>query len=581
MTSPPPAGARSVVEEWIPGIAQARHYRRRWLRPDLVAGAVLATILVPQGMAYAELAGVPAVNGLYTTVACLLGYAVFGPSRVLVLGPDSSLGPMIFAAITPLAVAGDPASAVTLAAMTALMVAAIQIALGVGKLGFIADLLSSEVQVGYLNGLAITIIVGQLPKLFGFSTDADGFVDELGAFFDGLGGRNPTTLTVGVCCLVVLFGLPRLTRRVPAVLVVVVGSILAVSLLGLVDDGVATVGVLPEGLPSFQLPWTSWSDVGPLLLASAGITVVSLADTIAASASFAARRGEEVDANREMIGVGVANAASGFFQGFPVSTSSSRTAVAEQSGSRSQLTGLVGASVVAALLLWFNGLLRDLPQAALAAIVIYAAVSLLDLSRLREFFQMRRSSFVLSLTATLGVVLFGVIEGIGIAIVLSILMFFRRNWWPTGERLGKVEATGEWHSLRAKPGAVAPPGMVVYRWEAPLFFANAGIFAAEIRSLARSHGIDWIVLQCEAVNDLDVTAAGMLERLDEELNERGIHLAFVEMRTRLVELLDRYELFSTLEADHFYPDLDEAVAHIEARREARGSGSTPEDHSPG
>jgi high affinity sulfate transporter 1 len=569
-----------VAEEWIPGIGLVRHYRRRWLRPDLVAGAVLAAILVPQGMAYAELAGVPAVNGLYTTVACLIGYAVFGPSRVLVLGPDSSLGPLIFAAVTPLAVAGDPGSAVTLAAMTALMVAAIQIALGVGKLGFIADLLSSEVQVGYLNGLAITIIVGQLPKLFGFSTDADGFVEEVGAFLDGLDGRNSTTLTVGVCCLVALFGLPRLTTRVPAVLVVVVGSIAAVSLLDLTADGIATVGVLPEGLPGFEVPWTDWTDVGPLLLASAGITIVSLADTIAASASFAARRGEEVDANREMIGIGVANAAAGLFQGFPVSTSSSRTAVAEQSGSKSQLTGLVGALVVASLLVWFNGLLRNLPQAALAAIVIYAAVSLLDLPRLHQFFQMRRSSFVLSLTATLGVVLFGVIEGIGIAIVLSILMFFRRNWWPTGERLGRVAATGEWHSLTANPAAVPPPGMVVYRWEAPLFFANAGIFATEIRSLARSPGIDWIVLQCEAVNDLDVTAAGMLERLDVELNERGIHLAFVEMRTRLVELLDRYELFATLEEEHFYPGLDDAVEAIERRRAASDLAGGPEDHSP-
>jgi high affinity sulfate transporter 1 len=566
VTETRPAGSKGLLDEWIPGVGAARHYRRRWLQPDLVAGAVLATILVPQGMAYAELAGLPAVNGLYTTVACLIGYAAFGPSRVLVLGPDSSLGPLIFAAITPLVVAGDPGSAVVLASMTALMVAVIQIALGVGKLGFIADLLSNEVQVGYLNGLAVTIIVGQLPKLFGFSTDADGFIGEVGAFFGGLDERNTTTVVVGLSCLVVLFALPHFTRRLPAVLVVVVGSIVAVGVWDLGSEGVATVGVLPEGLPNLTLPWTDWRDIGPLLAAAAGITLVSLADTIAASSSFAARRGEEVDANREMIGIGVANAAAGLFQGFPVSTSSSRTAVAEQSGSKSQLTGLIGAVVVAALLLWFNGLLQNLPQSALAAIVIYAAVSLLDLPRLREFWQMRRSSLALSLTATLGVVFFGVIEGIGIAIILSILMFFRRNWWPTGERLGRVPDSGDWHSIRADSRAVVPPGMVVYRWEAPLFFANAGIFAEEIRKLARGEGVEWIVLQCEAMNDLDVTAAGTLRRLDEELNERGIHLAFVEMRSRLVELLERYELFSTLEADHFYPDLDDALTAIERRR---------------
>lgn len=575
-----PARARSVVEDWVPGVRLVTHYKRRWLRPDVVAGLVLATMLVPQGMAYAELAGLPAVTGLYTTIACLVGYAVFGPSRVLVLGPDSSLGPMIFAAITPLAVVGDPASAVTLAGMCALMVGVIQVGLGLGKLGFVADLLSSEVQIGYLNGLAITIIVGQLPKLFGFSTDADGFVEEVRAFVGGVDERNTTTFALGLACLAALVVLPRLTRRIPSVLVVVVASILAVSLMDLGSHGVDTVGVLPEGLPSFSLPWTSWSDVGPLLLASAGITLVALADTIAASSSFAARRGEEVDANREMIGIGISNAACGLFRGFPVSASSSRTAVSEQAGSKTQLTGLLGAAVVAVLLLWFNSLLENLPQATLAAIVIVAAVYLLDLRSLRRFFRMRRSAFVLCVVSTLGVVLFGVIEGIGIAIVLSILMFFRRNWWPTGEVLGRDPATGEWHGMRTVHRAQSVPGVVVYRWEAPLFFANAGIFASEIRHIARRHDIAWVVLQCEAITDLDMTAAGRLRRLDQELNERGVRIAFVEMRTRLVELLARYEMFPTLAPEHFYPSIDAAVSAIESGLD--GDGTTEGDQtSPG
>ena len=327
-----------------------RRYQPRWLRSDLVAGIVLAAILVPQGMAYAELAGLPAVNGLYTTMACLVGYALFGPSRVLVLGPDSSLGPLILVAIVPLAVADDAAELVVLAGMLALLVAAIEIGLGLGKLGFVADLLSKEVQVGYMVGLGITIIMGQLPKLFGFSTDGENFVQDVRAFFDGFDQRNRYTMAVGVASLAMLLILPRFTRRIPAVLITVVLSTLAVPLFDLADKGVTTVGSLPQGLPLPQFPSVSLSDVGVLLAAAIGITLVSLADTIATSTSFAARRGDEVDASQEMIGIGAANAFAGLFQGFPVSTSGSRTAVAEQGGAKSQVTGLVGAALVAIML---------------------------------------------------------------------------------------------------------------------------------------------------------------------------------------------------------------------------------------
>ncbi len=375
----------------MPGVRVLHTYERSWLRFDIVAGIVLAAILVPQGMAYAELAGLPPVTGLYTTIACLVGYAVFGPSRVLVLGPDSSLGPLIFAAITPLLVAGgDPATAIALAGMLALIVGLMDIGLGLGKLGFVADLLSKEVQVGYMNGLAVTIIVGQLPKLFGFSTDADGFVDEVRAFFDGLDQTNTTTLAVGLAVLAVLLVLPRFTRRVPAVLVAVVGATVLSAVLGLADQGVKTVGSLPQGFPVPTFPWTDISDVLPLMLAAVGITLVSLTDTIATATSFAARRGDEVEPDQEMIGMGAANVAAGFFQGFAVSTSSSRTAVAEQSGAKSQLTGLVGAGLVLLLLLFLNSLLADLPQTALAAVVIAAALSIADVRILGRYYRMRR-----------------------------------------------------------------------------------------------------------------------------------------------------------------------------------------------
>jgi len=560
------------VERWVPGVRVARTYRRAWLKPDLISGVVLAAILVPQGMAYAELAGLPAVTGLYTTIACLVAYAIFGPSRVLVLGPDSSISPLILAAIAPLLAGGDEGTAIALAGMLAAFVGIIEIALGLGKLGFVADLLSSEVQVGYMNGLGITIIVGQLPKLFGFSTDADGFFDEIKQFVEGLDQTNTTTLVLGVATLLVLLILPRITRRIPAVLVAVVGATVVTAALGLADEGVKTVGALPQGVPTPSLPWTDVSDVGPLLVAAVGITLVSLTDTIATATAFAARRGDEVKPDQEMIGIGVANIAAGFFQGFAISTSGSRTAVAEQSGARSQLTGLVGAALVAILLLFLNSLLADLPQTALAAVVIVAALSLMDFGLLVGIWNVRRSAVLISLVASAGVIFLGVLQGIVVAVALAILLFFRRNWWPHGEVLGMTDDIEGWHSVDSHPDARQIPGIVVYRWEAPLFFANAGIFRKQVRELVREGQPRWVVLQCEAVTDVDVTAASVLRQLDDELNAAGVHLAFAELRGRLQALVVQYGLLETLDSDHFYPTLDTAIAAI--AEEERGA-STP------
>jgi high affinity sulfate transporter 1 len=552
----------TFVGSWMPGVRAVSTYRREWLRSDVVAGVVLAAILVPQGMAYAELAGLPPVTGLYTTITCLVAYAIFGPSRVLVLGPDSSVSPLILAAITPLFVTGDTSTAIALAGMLAVMVGLIEIALAVGKAGFVADLLSREVQVGYMNGLAITIIAGQLPKLFGFSTDADDIIDEVREFFKGLDQTEAAALVTGVLVLAALIVLPRLMPRVPAVLVAVVGATVASAVLDLSADGVATVGALPSGVPTPSWPWTSVSDVGPLLLAAFGITLVSLTDTIATSSSFAARRGDEVDPNQELKGIGAANVAAGLFQGFAVSTSGSRTAVAEQAGAKTQVTNLVGAAVVALLLLFFSSLLADLPQSALAAIVIVAALSLMNVNATIRFLQVRRSAFVLSLVASAGVILLGVLEGIAIAIALAIALFFRRNWWPYGAVLGEVEGLDGWHSVVAYPEARERADIVVFRWEAPLFFANAGAFRRQVRDLVRDREPAWVVLQCAAITDIDVTAAEVLEQLDNELNAAGVHIAFAGMRTRLQELTLRYGLLETLDRDHFFPTVQAAVDAI-------------------
>jgi high affinity sulfate transporter 1 len=558
------AAPASRLERWVPGVRVARTYQRAWLRPDLIAGLVLAAILVPQGMAYATLAGLPSVTGLYTTIGCLVGYALFGPSRVLVMGPDSSVSPMIFAAIIPLLAGRDEATLIALAGMLAIMVGLIEVGLGAGRLGSVAELLSSEVQAGYMNGLAITIIVGQLPKLFGYSTDATTFREEVSLFFENLDKTVPAALLVGLATLAVLLVLPRINRRVPAVLVAVAGATIVSAAFNLHAHGVATVGVLPRGVPRPSVPWTKLSDVGPLLIAAIGITLVSLTDTIATSSSFAARRGEEVEPDQEMIGIGAANVAAGLFQGFAISTSLSRTAVAEQSGAKSQLTSLVGAGVVVVLLVFLNSLVSTLPDSALAAVLIAAALSLIDVGVLIRYFRTRRSAFYLSLTATAGVMIFGVLEGILIAVILNVLLFFHRGWHPHGAVLGYVEELGGWHSIEDAPGARQLPGIVVYRWEAPLFFANAGAFRRQVRGLVRDNRPSWVVVQCEAITDIDVSAAQVLEQLDRELNAAGVHMAFTEMRARLRDLVSHYGLFETIDRERFYPTVEAAVAAIRA-----------------
>ena len=551
------------IGRWIPGVRAIRTYKRSWTRPDVVAGVVLAAILVPQGMAYAELAGLPPVTGLYTTIGCLVGYAIFGPSRILVLGPDSSISPMIFAALVPLLVGGDTHRAIALAGMLAVIVALIEIGMGLARLGFVADLLSNEVQVGYMNGLALVIIVGQLPKLCGFSTDAEGFGPELKAFVVHLDSTVGAALAVGLGVLVVLLILPRFTRMLPAVLVAIVAATVVSAAFDLHTHGVPTVGTLPRGLPRPSLPWTKFADIGPLMIAAVGITLVSLADTIATSSSFGARRGEEVDPNQEMIGIGAANLAAGFLQGFAVSTSGSRTAVVEQAGAKTQLASVVGAGIVAVLLLFFNSLLADLPQAALAAVLIGAALSLLDLRVLTRYWRVRKSALVLSVIASLGVIVLGVLQGIVIAIALAMVLYFRRGWQPHGAVLGRVDSLGGWHNVARYPDARELPGIVVFRWEAPLFFANASSFRNQIRRIVNIRDVSWVVIQCEAITDIDVSAAEMLEQLDQELNVQGVHMAFVELRTRLQQVVQRYGLLETLDRDRFYPTLESGLAAVQ------------------
>jgi high affinity sulfate transporter 1 len=514
-------------------------------------------------MAYAELAGLPAISGLYTSILCLVGYALFGPSRILVLGPDSSLGPMIAATILPLVAAGgDPQRAVALASALALMTGAITVLTGVCRLGFVADLISKPTMIGYMNGLALTILVGQLPKLFGFSVDAEGFLGEVMGFVNGVatGETVPAALAIGVSGLILIVVCQRVLPRVPGVLIVVVLSILAVGLFGLGERGVSLVGVLPQGFPPLTIPDVGFSDLALLLAGALGIALVSLADTISTATAFAARTGQVVDGNREMVGIGAANIGAGLFQGFPVSTSGSRTAVAQQVGAKSQVTGLVGAAAITLILLLAPGILQNLPQPTLAAVVIAASISLADIPGTLRLYRLRRTEFALSIAAFIGVVALGVLPGIAVAVALSIGNVFRRAWWPYQTILGRVPGVPGFHDVRSYPDAERLPGCVIFRFDAQLIFANARTFREQIRKLARSEPPrKWIIVAAEPITDVDTTAADMLRDIDEELNASDVHLVFAEMKDPVRRKIDRYELTRTIDPSHFFPTVEAAV----------------------
>jgi len=568
--------------QWIPGVRMLTSYRVSWLRSDLIAGIVLCTLLVPQGMAYAELAGLPPITGLYTSILCLIGYAIFGPSRILVLGPDSSLGPMIAATILPLVGAnGSPERAIALASMLALIVGAIMIIAGVARLGFVADLLSKPTQIGYMNGLALTILIGQLPKLFGFSTDANGLINEAIAFVHGLasGEAVGAAVAIGLVSLGLILALERWLPRVPGVLVAVIVAIAATSVFNLASHGVSLVGTLPKGFPPLTVPSVESASDLPLLIAGAlGISLVALTDTISTASAFAARTGQEVDGNGEMIGIGAANVAASFFQGFAVSTSGSRTAVAEQAGAKTQITGLVGAAAIVLMLVFAPWLLQNLPNPTLAAVVIAASLSLADIPATVRLWRQRRVEFLLSITAFLGVALLGVLAGIAVAVALSIINVFRRAWYPYQTTLGRVPGLDGQHDRQQHPEAEEMPGLVIFRFDAPLFFANARTFRDQIRRFAATDPKPrWIIIAAEPMTDIDTTAADMLVDLDEELNKEGIFLVFAELKDPVREKLERYQLIGPLNPDHFFPTLDAAIDTF--RQETGAEWTSPKQAS--
>jgi high affinity sulfate transporter 1 len=542
-------------------------YRREYLRGDLVAGLAVTALMVPHGMAYAELAGVPAVTGLYTTVAAVLAYAILGPSRLLLVGPDSSLAPLIAAAIALTASDGDPATAIAIAAMLALMTGAVCVAAGLARLGSIAELLSRPVQLGYLNGLAIVMLVSQLSKLAGFSVDGDMPIEQGAEFVSGVadGQIDATVVVLGLVALATIVTSARISPKIPGVLIAVVASIVAVRTLGLVDDGVDVIGALPSGFPTPSWPRIGLSTVPSLAIASLGLAWVTLTDTTALSRGFAARTGERVDPNREIVALGASNVAAGLFGGFPVSASTTRTTTNMASGGHTQLVGVVSAALVLALLVGGSGLVEQLPSTTLAAIVIAAAIHLFDLRQLRWLFVARRSEFALCIVATGAVVLLGVLTGLAVAVVLSLANFVRQLWRPYDAVLGRVDGRKGYHDLTRHPDARRVPGLVLFRFDAPLFFANADHFARRVHEILdeADDPIDRIVVAAEPITDIDTSAAAMLESLLDDLEQRGVQLVFAEIKGPVKDRLRQYGLYDRLGEHGFPSTIGRAVkAHV-------------------
>ena len=557
-----PVSAASGWQRWLPGLLVLRRYEAAWVRYDIVAGLVLTTMLIPVGIAYAEASGVPGVHGLYATVIALLAYAAFGPSRILVLGPDSSLAAVILAVVLPQS-GGDPVRAVALAGMMAIVCGVVCMLAGLLRLGFITELLSKPIRYGYMNGIALSVLVSQLPKLFGISIESTGPLRDLWRIAQAvLGGRaNWVAFGIGSATLVVILVLKRF-RRIPGILIAVVGATIVVGALDLAATaGVKVLGQVPQGLPTFALPWIRLDDLSAVIVGSCAVALVAFTDTSVLSRAYAVRTRTYIDPNQEMIGLGAANLAAGFFQGFPISSSSSRTPVAEASGARTQLTGVVGAVAVATLIVFAPDLLRNLPSSALAAVVITSALGLFELADLGRIYRIQRWEFWLSIVCLAGVAVLGAIPGIGLALVIAIIEFLWDGWRPHYAVLGRVDGIRGYHDLERYPDARLVPGLVLFRWDAPLFFANAELFKERVLDAvaASPTPVRWIVVAAEPVTSVDVTSADMLAELDQALRVAQIELHFAEMKDPVKDKLKRFELLDRLGTDIFHPTLGAAV----------------------
>ncbi|HKV20867.1 MAG TPA: sulfate permease [Mycobacterium sp.] len=551
----------------LPGLAQFRGYRREWLRGDVLAGVTVAAYLVPQVMAYATVARLPPVVGLWAALVPLAVYAVLGSSRQLSVGPESTTALMTATALAPLAL-GDPQRYAALAAAVALLVGAICFIAGLLRIGFLADLLSRPVLVGYMTGVAVIMIGSQLGKVTGVSVDGDEFIDQVRSFVTHLGDAHVPTVALAAAVLAVLLALARLMPRVPGPLIAILLASATVSVFSLQRNGIRVVGEIPGGLPTPALPAIGLAEISTLVIPAAGIAIVAFSDNVLTARIFAAKNSQRIDANTELRALGLCNAGTGLLQGFPVSSSGSRTALGHALGSRTQLYSIVALLLVLAVMVAGRGVLANFPMAALGALVVYAALKLVDVAEFKRLARFRRSELILAVATTVAVLVFGVLNGVLVAIVLSILDLLRRVARPHDAVLGFVPGLAGMHDLDDYPTAHTEPGLLVYRYDAPLFFANAENFRQRALKAVDENPdpVRWFVLNAEANVEVDLTALDVLDRLRAELESRGIEFAMARVKQELRDAMAAAGLIDKIGEDRIFMTLPTAV---EAYRNSR------------
>lgn len=546
-------------KQWIPGPGKLGEYRISWLPKDLAAGITLGAVMVPVGLAFGELAGLP-LAGLYAGIFPLLGYACFGSSRQLIVGPDASMAALVATSLAPLA-GGDLVKLAILAGALAVLIGLICILGGLMRLGFMADFLAKPVIVGFMHGLAVVIFVGQLPKVFGFKISGETTWNQMIEIGKNIGEIHWLTFSVGAACVAVILCFRRWAPRIPGQIVALLLSLSAVYLLALDAKGVAVVGEIPQGLPKFQLPIPTWEDFRQLLPIAFAAALVAFSDTMVTARGFASRNRYRIDANQEMLALGLGNIASGFTQGLPISASGARTAVAESSGSKTQVTSVVAALVVAFVMLFLTDYLRKLPSAALGGILIAAAYSLCDTKEFLRLWKFRGVGFLGALLTMLGVVGIGVMEGIAIGVSFSLILLFYFLSFPQDSVLGEVEGSGEFHDLVRRSDAKQIPGLILYRLSAPLFFANAGRFRSRIEALIdeSSGPVRAVVVDASAFFEIDLAGCETLMEMHDDFQKRGIRMSLGNVRDRIKDLLARSGALEVFGTKEIFSTLSEAV----------------------
>lgn len=555
------AGSTTPARRWL--FPWAAGYQRAWLSRDIVAGIALGVVMIPQGMAYAELAGLPAVTGLYATMGAILGYVILGSSRQLVVGPDSSTSTLVAAALISLLGGGaTPEQLLGGAALMAIVAGLFLLLGGIVKAGIIANFISKPVLVGYLNALALTIVVKQLPKILGYSVSSENVLAATVELVSKLGQTVLLSVLVGAACLAIIFGFKRWFPKIPGTLVAVVAATVVSGVLGLEAMGLSVVGTIPSGLPSIALPHVNPSDIGLFLLPAFAIALMGFADTTVTSELFADRNKYEVDSNRDLLGLGAASLFSGLFGGLAVSASDSRTAVSDNAGGKSQVANLIGAGVIALVLVFFSKVLAPLPSAALGAVVISAGLTLFDFKTLRRAWDQRRTDFWIGIIAFVGALIWGLLPGIIVSVLLSLWSLLMESAKTELVVLSRSDVENVWRNIKREPTGYVVSGLSVVRWESSLFFGNSKGFEQQIKALVEqaSPPPHWVVFDAEATGEADFTATSTLEDLIEWLHERNVTFAVAEANGQIQESLERSGLVDLIGSDNIFPSVDNAVA---------------------